>query len=95
MLSCSLWSPRDPPPEKYAIESSDGNFAMVQIAGLVAQRIVCRVDEADELKRGDRFGMIKFGSRVDLYLPENYSPIVSIGESVFAGQTVIAQRKQY
>ncbi len=79
----------------YSIESSDGNFVMVQIAGLVAQRIVCRVDEADELKRGERIGMIKFGSRVDLYLPENYSPIISIGESVFAGQTVIAQRKQY
>ena len=77
----------------YSIESSDGNFVMVQIAGLVAQRIVCRVDEADELKRGERFGMIKFGSRVDLYLPENYCPTVSIGEYVFAGQTGIAQRK--
>lgn len=78
----------------YSIESSDGNFVMVQIAGLVAQRIVCRVDEGDELKRGERFGMIKFGSRVDLYLSENYSPIISIGEKVFAGQTIIAQRKQ-
>lgn len=73
----------------YSIESSDGNFVIVQIAGLVAQRIVCRVNEADELKRGERFGVIKFGSRVDLYLPDNYHPTVSIGEKVFAGLTVI------
>ncbi|CAK7033699.1 MAG: Phosphatidylserine decarboxylase proenzyme [Desulfovibrio sp.] len=79
----------------YSIESSDGNFVMVQIAGLVAQRIVCRVDETDELKRGERFGMIKFGSRVDLYLPDNYHPSVSIGQKVFAGQTVVARREQY
>ena len=67
---------------------------MVQIAGLVAQRIVPRVEEGDELGRGERFGMIKFGSRVDLYLPENYTPAVSIGQKVFAGQTVIAARQE-
>lgn len=78
----------------YSIESPDGDFVMVQIAGLVAQRIVCRVDETDELKRGERFGMIKFGSRVDLYLPENYRPAVTIGQTVLAGQTVIARREQ-
>lgn len=77
----------------YSIEGPEGNFVMVQIAGLVAQRIVCRVDEADELKRGERFGMIKFGSRVDLYLPENYRPTISIGQKVIAGQTVVAQRE--
>jgi phosphatidylserine decarboxylase len=78
----------------YSIESPDGNFVMVQIAGLVAQRIVCRVDEADELKRGERFGMIKFGSRVDLYLPDNFRPSVSIGQKVFAGQTIVARQEQ-
>ncbi|RXF77663.1 phosphatidylserine decarboxylase family protein [Desulfovibrio sp. DS-1] len=78
----------------YSIESEDGNFVMVQIAGLVAQRIVPRVEEGDELGRGERFGMIKFGSRVDLYLPENYTPAVSIGQKVFAGQTVIAARQE-
>ena len=67
------------------------NFTMVQIAGLVAQRIVCRVEESEELKRGERFGMIKFGSRVDLYIPQNYAPTVMIGEKVFAGQSIIAK----
>lgn len=75
----------------YSIEGADGNFVMVQIAGLVAQRIVPRVAEGDELGRGQRFGMIKFGSRVDLYLPESYAPAVSVGQKVFAGQTVIAK----
>ena len=77
----------------YSIEGEDGNFVMVQIAGLVAQRIVPRVAAGDELERGERFGMIKFGSRVDLYLPANYAPVVSIGQKVFAGQTVIAARQ--
>lgn len=77
----------------YSIAGDDGNFAMVQIAGLVAQRIVPRVVAGDELERGERFGMIKFGSRVDLYLPGNFLPAVSIGQKVFAGQTVIAVRQ--
>lgn len=77
----------------YSINAPEGNFVMVQIAGLVAQRIVCRVDETDELKRGERVGMIKFGSRVDLYLPENFRPSVAVGEKVFAGQTIIARRE--
>lgn len=76
----------------YAIEGEDGAFAMVQIAGLVARRIVCRVEEGEELKRGERFGMIRFGSRVDLYLPEGYIPRVAAGERVLAGQTVLAGR---
>jgi phosphatidylserine decarboxylase len=67
---------------------------MVQIAGLIARRIVCRVDEGDALNRGERYGMIKFGSRVDLYLPEDYAPAVAVGEQVFAGETVIASRTE-
>lgn len=77
----------------YSIAGDDGDFVMVQIAGLVAQRIVPRVAEGDTLGRGERFGMIKFGSRVDLYLPENYSPAVSVGQKAYAGQTVIATAK--
>ena len=65
---------------------------MVQIAGLIARRIVCRVSEGDALERGQRYGMIRFGSRVDLYLPEGYVPSVSIGEQVFAGQSTLATR---
>jgi phosphatidylserine decarboxylase len=55
---------------------------------------VCRVDEEDTLTRGERYGMIKFGSRVDLYLPEGYAPSVAIGEQVFAGETVIASKSE-
>ena len=76
----------------YQVESKDGSFTMVQIAGLIARRIVCRVNEGETLGRGERFGMIRFGSRVDLYLPENYTPAVSIGQAVFAGQTVLAEQ---
>ena len=66
-------------------------WTMVQIAGLIARRIVCRVDEGDALARGQRYGMIRFGSRVDLYLPQGYVAATSIGEQVFAGQTVVAR----
>lgn len=79
----------------YQIEDADGGvWSMVQIAGLVARRIVCRVDIGDELGRGERFGMIKFGSRVDLYLPDGYEPKVSVGCRVLAGQTVLASATQ-
>ncbi len=66
-------------------------WSMVQIAGLVARRIVCRVEPGDALARGQRYGMIRFGSRVDLYLPRGYVAAVRIGEQVFAGQSVIAR----
>ena len=83
--------------ERHAIGLDNGRLQVLvtQVAGLIARRIVSWVTLGSQLHSGECFGMIKFGSRVDLYLPENYSPIVSIGESVFAGQTVIAQRKQY
>ncbi len=77
----------------YSLRDTDGKlWSMVQIAGLVARRIVCRVDKGDVLARGERFGMIKFGSRVDLYLPDGYLPKVTAGEHVLAGQTVLAAR---
>ena len=63
----------------------------MQIAGLVARRIVARAETGDALARGERFGLIRFGSRVDLYLPEGYDPAVGIGQTVFAGQTVVAR----
>ncbi|WMW64058.1 phosphatidylserine decarboxylase family protein [Nitratidesulfovibrio liaohensis] len=73
-------------------EDGGSTWTFVQIAGLIARRIVCRTDEGDALARGERFGMIRFGSRVDLYLPDDYSPAVNVGEQVFAGQTVVARR---
>ena len=65
------------------IEDRDGKqWTMVQIAGLIARRIICWGEEGDELARGQRFGLIKFGSRVDLYLPAGYAPAVRIGEKI-------------
>ena len=65
---------------------------MVQIAGLVARRIVPRAEEGDALARGQRYGLIRFGSRVDLYLPAAYTCAVQLGSKVVAGETVIAVR---
>lgn len=69
-------------------------FTMVQIAGLIARRIVCWAEPADKLKRGERFGLIKFGSRVDLYIPDGYEPVVGVGTKVFAGETALAVKRK-
>ena len=77
----------------YGLLDEEGNkWTMVQISGLIARRIVCGVTIGTALQRGERYGMIKFGSRVDIFLPSNYTPSVFIGENVFAGQTVIAHK---
>ena len=79
----------------YLLRDSDGHcWGMVQIAGLVAQRIVCRVRPGDRLAPGQRYGMIRFGSRVDLYLPEAYTACVAVGDKVYAGQSVLARLKE-
>ena len=65
-------------------------IAFVQIAGLVARRIVPFATEGDSLARGERFGLIRFGSRVDVYLPPGVAPTVSIGQTMVAGETPIA-----
>lgn len=78
----------------YLLRDTDGeSWTMVQIAGLVARRIVCRIKPGTNLERGERYGMIRFGSRVDLYLPENHEPTVTVGERVFAGESVLARKK--
>lgn len=66
-------------------------FAVVQIAGLVARRIVCFVKAGDTLNTGERFGLIRFGSRVDVYLPDGVEPLVSVGQTMIAGETVLAE----
>jgi len=68
-----------------------GKWTVVQIAGLVARRIVCRADVGDRLSRGERFGLIKFGALVDCYLPSGYAPLVRVGDKTTAGQTAIAR----
>jgi phosphatidylserine decarboxylase len=68
-------------------------ICFVQIAGLVARRIICNVQEGDSLLRGQRFGMICFGSRLDVYLPPDMEPKVSVGERVTAGTSVLGYLK--
>ncbi|SFI90910.1 phosphatidylserine decarboxylase [Jannaschia pohangensis] len=65
-------------------------LGVVQIAGLVARRILCEVDQGARLDRGDRFGLIRFGSRLDVYLPEGTAPRVNVGQSMISGETVLA-----
>jgi phosphatidylserine decarboxylase len=62
----------------------------VQIAGLIARRIVCFVREGQSINAGDRIGLIRFGSRVDVYLPEGARPLVAEGQLSIAGETVLA-----
>lgn len=74
-----------------AIEMADGRkIAVVQIAGLVARRILCWTKAGDSLSTGQRFGLIRFGSRLDVYLPEGVEPQVAVGQTAVAGETVIA-----
>ncbi len=73
------------------IEMADGrDLAVVQIAGLVARRIVCFVDPGASLRTGERFGLIRFGSRLDVYLPDGVDPMVQLGQTMIAGETVLA-----
>jgi phosphatidylserine decarboxylase len=72
------------------ISTAGVRIAVVQIAGLVARRIVCFVREQQPLGAGERFGMIRFGSRLDVYLPEGTPPLVAIGQTSLAGETVLA-----
>jgi phosphatidylserine decarboxylase len=77
--------------QSYRLETESGKeLAMVQIAGLVARRILCDVEPGDSVAAGQRVGMIRFGSRVDVYLPPNISPMVCTGQRAIAGETVIA-----
>jgi len=71
-------------------ENAYGRFGAVQIAGLVARRIVPFVKEGDSLAPGERFGLIRFGSRVDVYLPEGGKALVGVGQRAIAGETVLA-----
>jgi phosphatidylserine decarboxylase len=74
-----------------AIDLPDGRkLAVVQIAGLVARRIVCFAKVGQSLRAGDRFGLIRFGSRLDVYLPDGVAPMVALGQTMIAGETIIA-----
>ncbi len=70
-------------------------YAAVQIAGLIARRIVCRAEPGDCVKPGQRYGLIRFGSRVDIYLPKGSEAAVKVGEKVRAGETVLGRMGQH
>ena len=71
--------------------NNDEDIVVVQIAGLIARRIVCETSKDQSLKQGDRIGMIRFGSRADLYF-ENYKPLVKLNQKTIAGETLIAKK---
>ena len=76
----------------YKIKDIHGNdIILVQIAGLIARRIVCETNKDQELKQGDRIGMIRFGSRADVYY-ENYEPLVKVGQKTISGETLLAKK---
>src|SRR6201992_1153217 len=72
------------------ISTPQGRVGVIQIAGLVARRIVSFVREGQSIGAGERFGLIRFGSRLDVYLPEGTRPLVSEGQTAFAGETILA-----
>jgi phosphatidylserine decarboxylase len=74
----------------FLISTGTARIGVVQIAGLVARRIVCFVRKGESLGAGERIGMIRFGSRVDVYLPEGVRPLVAEGQTAVAGETIIA-----
>ncbi|MGO9005276.1 MAG: phosphatidylserine decarboxylase [Beijerinckiaceae bacterium] len=74
----------------FIIETAAGRVGVVQIAGLIARRIVCFVAIGDRVGAGERIGMIRFGSRVDVYLPPSGRPLVEVGARAIAGETILA-----
>jgi phosphatidylserine decarboxylase len=73
------------------IDGPFGTYGVVQVAGLVARRIVCFVDAGSDISVGERFGLIRFGSRLDVYLPAGVVPRVAVGQTAVGGETVIAE----
>jgi phosphatidylserine decarboxylase len=69
--------------------SGGQKIIVVQIAGLIARRIVCNIRKGDPLRRGERFGLIRFGSRLDVYLPPDTKPAVGVGDKVLAGTSIL------
>ena len=74
------------------VRVNDGNrITVVQVAGLVARRILCYIQKGDQLSKGERYGFIRFGSRLDVYLPTDATPCVTIGEKVLGTETILAK----
>jgi phosphatidylserine decarboxylase len=76
------------------IKTDNGNIELTQIAGVLIRRIVSYISEGSQVKRGERIGMIRFGSRVDVIIPEVYAYTVNVGNKVKAGESIIARKKE-
>lgn len=76
------------------IKTDNGNIELTQIAGILIRRIVSYISEGSQVKRGERIGMIRFGSRVDVIIPEVYAYTVNVGDKVKAGESIIARKKE-
>ena len=77
--------------QSVSLETADGRrLGVVQIAGLIARRIVCGLQEGQSVRAGERFGLIRFGSRTDVYLPDGVAPLVAVGQQAIGGETVLA-----
>jgi len=94
-LNASLDKASDDNERNYIIiNNSNGNeLIIVQIAGLIARRIVCEIKENDEIKQGEKFGIIRFGSRVDLYF-KNYDLMIHKNQKMISGETIIARKNK-
>lgn len=79
---------------KLTIKSKANLIHVTQIAGLIARRIICNVKLKDKTNQGDRYGIIKFGSRVDIEFPDNFDLLVSVGQQCIGGETIIAQENK-
>jgi phosphatidylserine decarboxylase len=77
----------------FIIDTADGRIGVVQIAGLIARRIVSFVREGEQVGAGDRIGLIRFGSRVDVYLPDGAQPLIGFGAKATAGETILADMR--
>ena len=77
--------------QSVSLRTPDGRIvAFVQIAGLIARRIICDLKAGQEVRAGARFGLIRFGSRTDVYLPDGTAPLVAVGQRMIGGETVLA-----
>lgn len=76
------------------LDEAHRKIGFVQIAGLIARRIICEAKEGDEVKGGERYGLIRFGSRMDIYIPKDVAPLVVVGQRAVGGETILADLNQ-
>ena len=91
--AAALEAPEENERQIIRMETEDGHdIAFAQVAGLVARRILCDLEEGQDVARGEKFGLIRFGSRTDIYLDSGLKPAVQVGQTMIGGETVIARK---